>query len=328
MMLSENLHLPPSLCRPLSQTVHNKTGGIILFVTNYIKTLNEEGLLYYNLTLGKWQYDIHQIQRKSVSEDGVAEYLTQQMTRLPIQVQLALRIAACFGFVIDTDILEAALLGLGIDTKTLNEIVMTGFLQKLPKQYQWTHDQIRSAAYDLIPHEKRKSFHLLVGSRLLVNTRSDQLDDAIFDIVHHMNIGAEMMKTKEQREEISRLNVLAGKKAISSFSFHSAVKYLLAAISMHGEEDDDKEASYAFLMEVYNLALGSLFAIADFHTLQKIIDKILDLSQSFEESLNAHRYLVRLHAASENYEGESHNKEIFVASITGRLSDHSLAGFV
>lgn len=139
--------MPPSLCQSLAQTVHNKTGGIILFVRNYLKALNEEGLLRYNLTTDMWEYNKEQIQQKAMNEDGISHYLTLQMSRLEPQVRLALQVASCFGFTIDAETLQAALLGIGIQFTALNEIVFNGFLHKLPTQYAWAHDVVHCVSH-------------------------------------------------------------------------------------------------------------------------------------------------------------------------------------
>ena len=53
-ILSETLLLPPTLCQTLSTTIHSKTGGVVLFVMNFFKSLNEEGLLWFNLSSRRW----------------------------------------------------------------------------------------------------------------------------------------------------------------------------------------------------------------------------------------------------------------------------------
>ena len=53
-LLSETLCLPPRLCHPLSTLVHNKTGGIALWVLDFLKSLNEEGLLWFNFSSRRW----------------------------------------------------------------------------------------------------------------------------------------------------------------------------------------------------------------------------------------------------------------------------------
>ena len=53
-LVSETLCLPPRLCQSLSTLIHNKTGGMALFVMNFLKSLNEEGLLWFNLSSRRW----------------------------------------------------------------------------------------------------------------------------------------------------------------------------------------------------------------------------------------------------------------------------------
>ena len=148
-MISENLYIPPNLSEPLSQVVHNKTGGIILFVINFLKVLIEEGSLRFNLTSRLWEYNIEQIQRRALDEEpnfGVTHYLSAQMARLDHKVQLSLKVAACFGFQVDADTLESALQGLKIDVDVLDDIVLAGFLQKLKNKYLWAHDVVRQVS--------------------------------------------------------------------------------------------------------------------------------------------------------------------------------------
>ena len=53
-LISETLCLPPKLCQSLSTMIHNKTGGVALFVMNFLKSLNEEGLLWFNMSSRRW----------------------------------------------------------------------------------------------------------------------------------------------------------------------------------------------------------------------------------------------------------------------------------
>lgn len=102
-MLSETLCLPPCLCSHLSSIIHNRTGGVILFVMNFLRSLNEEGLLWFNLSSRRWDYDIEAIQQKEVSED-VVQHVSERMTRLPEEMQFGLKLCSCLGasFKVDT----------------------------------------------------------------------------------------------------------------------------------------------------------------------------------------------------------------------------------
>ena len=211
-MCSENLYLPPSLCRSLSTAVHNKAGGIILFVVNLLKSLSSDGLLRFNASLGRFEYNIQLVQMDGLDFEGVSNYLTHQMIQLPSKVLLCLKVAACFGFVIDTHNLTSTLNGLDIDLEVLDQLISYGYLQRpCSDQFQFSHDQVHQAAYSLIDSTKKKSFHLLIGSRLLIRNREpEDLENAVFDIVHHMSEGASLLHSHPsptQRNEVAGLNV-------------------------------------------------------------------------------------------------------------------------
>lgn len=96
----------------------------------------------------------------------------------------------------------------------------------------WAHDEVLAAAYRMVPDTKRKSFHLLLGSRIFLRTSSAELDAHLFTIVENMNIGIRLIKSKEQRLEVAGLNLRAGQLAIASSSSNSASKYLMVGISL------------------------------------------------------------------------------------------------
>lgn len=49
-----------------------------------------------------------------------------------------------------------------------------------------------------------------------MHTDSDMLHRNIFDIVNNMNVGLPLITSQGQRDEVSQLNLSAGKKAMAS----------------------------------------------------------------------------------------------------------------
>jgi len=48
-----------------------------------------------------------------------------------------------------------------------------------------------------------------IGRALLARTPADKRDDTIFDIVHQLNRGAELLVSPEERREVAGLNLIA-----------------------------------------------------------------------------------------------------------------------
>jgi predicted ATPase len=90
--------------------------------------------------------------------------------------------------------------------------------------YQFNNLQLQQAAYSLISASEKLSIHLKIGRILLNNTHPASLPEKISIVVNQMNLGVELITEAQQREELARLNLLAGKKAKSSVAYEAALK--------------------------------------------------------------------------------------------------------
>lgn len=145
-LLSETLCLPPRICKPLATLIHNKTGGIALWVLDFLRSLNEEGLLWFNFSSRRWEYDARGIEEKEISED-VVEHMSERMTRLPHGMQSGLKLAACLGSKFDLACLTK---GVPNNEVEINEFVRFavegGYFREISEgKLMWAHDQIQQA---------------------------------------------------------------------------------------------------------------------------------------------------------------------------------------
>jgi len=316
-LLSKVLCLPPSLSRPLSTVVHNKTSGIILFILRFLASLNDEGDLRFSMSNRRWEYDLKEIQLKEIHGD-VVSHMTEQMQNLTKKMRMGLKVAACLGPNFDSEVLEKAKRNNDVDESFLESCDGLGFLRNESgsNKYSWSHDQIHQAAYDLIPLAKRESFHLLIGSRLFISTPPPEMEKMIFFIVDNMNRGSKIIDDVDQKWEVAQLNLEAGEKALSASAFHSAAKYLLAGLSLLGT--DSWEAKYNLTIRLYDAASEALFVIGDFSRLSELTEKPLLYARSFEDKLNIHNNLVRALAASSKFD-EGIGKCVEIVSQLGEV---------
>ena len=80
------------------------------------------------------------------------------------------------------------------------EAVRTGLVFREGNAYEFAHDRVQEAAYALIPADERAATHLRIGRALVSRTPPEALEDAIFDIVNHLNRGATLIVTESERE--------------------------------------------------------------------------------------------------------------------------------
>ncbi len=138
--------------------------------------------------------------------------MTSKIQKLSSQVQYYLRIASCIGN-------RFSLEGVSLITreekqailKNLKEAIQSGLVQPANENYKFLeldikydgitefkflHDRIQQAAYTLIPIEEKSKVHFEIGNFLLINTKSEELEENLFDIVNHINQG--IIHTKEE----------------------------------------------------------------------------------------------------------------------------------
>ena len=113
--------------------------------------------------------------------------------------------------------------------------------------YKFTHDRAWEATYSLIPEELRAEAHLRIARLLTDNIAPEKLDESIFQILNQINRGAALLNhgvstlgylrfSRDEREQIAQLYVIAGKRAKTSTAYASALKYLSTAADLL--EDD------------------------------------------------------------------------------------------
>ena len=150
---------------------------------------------------------------------------------------------------------------------------------------------------------------------MFLRTTPNELDDVLFTIVGNMNVGLRLIKAQEQKNEVARLNLQAGEKAIASSAFESAAQYLMAGITLLHENSWNDD--YDLTIRLYDAASEALFVTGDFSSLSSIIQKPLIRAKSFEDKLNTYHSLVRfLHASGHLNEGISK-----CASILSQLGE-------
>ena len=96
MLISESMCLPPSLSQPLSTILHGKCAGSPLFLRSFLS----DGMIRFNLTTRRWDYDIQQIVMKEIPGELV-QYMASRMSQLPLSFRLVLKLASCLGHSFD-----------------------------------------------------------------------------------------------------------------------------------------------------------------------------------------------------------------------------------
>ena len=299
-LVADTLACSTALALPLTELVYQKTQGNPFFSTQFLKSLHEDGLIEFNFEARYWQCDIVRVRTLALTDD-VVEFMALQLRKLPTQTQEVLKLAACIGNQFDLGNLAIVDENSPVETATaLWKALQDGLIlpitevykfyqaggysesvigngkesdqlsitdDQLPK-YKFLHDRVQQAAYSLIPEDQKRSTHLKIGQLLLKNTPEADREERIFDIVNHLNVGVELITSEVEREQLARLNLVAGKKAKAATAYTAAVEYfnvgkkLLTANSW--------ENQYELTLGLHTEAAEAAYLCGDFDRMEEL----------------------------------------------------------
>ncbi len=103
-LISDTFSCNEDKSSPLSELVIEKTGGNPFFVNQLLKSLYEEGILFFDDRTGSWQWDLESIRMKGVT-DNIVELVVGKIKKFPEKAQHILRLASCIGNLFDLETL-------------------------------------------------------------------------------------------------------------------------------------------------------------------------------------------------------------------------------
>ncbi|MCC5616033.1 trifunctional serine/threonine-protein kinase/ATP-binding protein/sensor histidine kinase [Nostoc sp. CHAB 5836] len=293
-LLADTLNCQLELTQPLTQLVYEKTKGNPFFTTQFLKALHQDNYIQFNFPIGHWQCDIAQVKQLALTDD-VVEFMAQQLQKLTAATQEVLKLAACIGNQFDLHTLAIVYQQSQAETaaalwKALQEGLIlpqsevykfyVGQENQTSNQeiahsvaYKFLHDRVQQAAYSLIPEDHKQTTHVQIGRLLWQNTPQIELEDRIFAIANQLNIGLEHFHQPQERHEIAKLNLMAGKKAKASTAYSSALNYLKTGIQLL--PFNPWESDYNLTLNLYSEATEASYLCGEMEAMENFAQEIL-----------------------------------------------------
>ncbi|PAX48947.1 ATP-binding protein, partial [Brunnivagina elsteri] len=322
-LVADTLNCIPEIAQPLTKLIYRKTQGNPFFSNQFLKSLYQEELIYYNFDEGYWQCHLSQIQELSLS-DNVVEFLAIQLKKLPQVTQETLKLAACIGNQFDlavlaivnnksqeetaTDLWKALQEGLIIPTNEVYKFFKVDsddFLSATEQEnidkivinhnqiptYKFLHDRVQQAAYSLIPEAEKKATHFNIGKLLLSNTPEAEREDKIFNIVNQLNYGVELIINPGELNELAELNLIAGRKAKSSTAYTAAIKYLNLGLEIITA--DSWQNQYAFCLVLHEEACEAAYLSGDFEKMEELAAIVINSAKSLLDKVRVYEIKIQ-----------------------------------
>jgi predicted ATPase/signal transduction histidine kinase/tRNA A-37 threonylcarbamoyl transferase component Bud32 len=246
--IADALHCRPREAEPLAVLVREKTAANPFFVIQILKEFYRKGLIAFDHGAGGFRWDVEKIRAQGYT-DNVIELMVGKLCHLPVETREALKLAACIGASVDTETL--AVVGQREPEAALRAALEEDLLLRVERTYRFPHDRVQEAAYSLIPEGERAAVHLGIGRMLLARTAPGELEEKVFEIASQLNRGAALITSREERERVAELNLLAGQRAKRSTAYASALKYLAAGMALVAEESWSRRYDLTFALELH-----------------------------------------------------------------------------
>jgi PAS domain S-box-containing protein len=298
-LITDALHCRRSHAGPLAQLVHEKTGGNPFFAIQFLTTLAEEGMLRFDRDGSGWIWDLGRIYAKGYS-GNVVDLMVGKLQRFSGTTRFALRQLACLG-----NLAEIATLSVVFGQSeaeihvSLLEAVRTGLVLRLEGSYAFPHDRIQEAGYALIPENERTQVHIGIGRKLLASLAADGVTEHLFDVANQLNRGAALLIDQDEKVQVARINLSAGRKAKASAAFASAHAYFAAGMALLDESDWSGAYELAFGLRLERAECE--FLTGHFDGAEQLIAELLQRAASKVDQTAVYQLKVQLHCVkSEN----------------------------
>ena len=141
--------------------------------------------------------------------------------------------------------------------------------------YRFQHDRVQQAAYAMIADVRKNEVHLQIGRLMLRDTQAAELEEKVIEIVRQLNEGRTLIEEDKEREDLARLNLMAGKKAKASIAYRPALQYFTTAVELLPPSPWEKE--YDLTFEIFKVSAECAYLCGE-----------VDLGETQSDTLLAH----------------------------------------
>mmetsp|Transcript_14734 Transcript_14734/g.36035 ORF Transcript_14734/g.36035 Transcript_14734/m.36035 type:complete len:1322 (+) Transcript_14734:643-4608(+) len=316
--VAASLELTPEKVSELSEVIMRKTDGNIFHVKEYLKHLESEKLLQFNMVSCHWTWDTNEIAGSTDLSENVIALVTSRIMGLPDYTISILKLASCLWFSFDANVLEFIVFqaraklencqpisektlknfgvfqaNLKVDLATQSEVVRSlelaterGLLDRVSRtSFKFSHDKVREATYGLTAEgEERNHQHFVIGEILWQMYRSKRSQQwMLFSSVDQLNKISSHIVSPDLRVQLARVNLEAAECATSLSAFLPAVVYVKSGIEFLGKSKWVDHYNLCLKLYTKLVALQSSLGIAT--QTADAIEEAVNNARSFDDKL-------------------------------------------
>ncbi len=292
-LLKEALAQDIDMNDPFVHLILEKSYGNPMFIKEFLIDLYKKGLIRHQLNEANhvtnqsncWHIELDKIRHTSLAAN-VVEIISERLQKLPYHTVTILKLGSCIGIEFSLDILSK------IQSKPVNELleylekaISEGIIQKKAGCFQFIHDKIREAVYNIISPKAKEKNHYFIGKLLLKQAGQEKNSEEIFSIVHQLNPGKNLVNV-EERKILVDLNLRAGYYAIKSTAYHAAVHFLKQGIDLLAK--DSWKGDYETTLSFYTSLLEAEYSTRNHEAVDAISSLLFLNAKSLSVRIRAY----------------------------------------
>ncbi|MFH0843205.1 MAG: AAA family ATPase [Bacteroidota bacterium] len=295
-----------------------KTNGNPFFLIQFLNSLFDLGLIEFDTKTFKWKWDAAKIERTDITSN-VVELMLVKIRKLSENTKRILKLASCIGNRFDLDTLSIINEKPAVEiANEMNEALESGLIQPIGEgyklagyldflkddnsfdrlehkiQYKFLHDRVHQAAYSLISDEYRQ-IHYKIGRLLLQKFVKVEREERIFDIANHLNLGIDLIVDKTEKNELSELNLLAGRKAKAATAYEIAFQYFNTGLELLGT--NGWKDNYALTLEMNIETAETSYLTGNFEKMDKLAGEISNHAETLLDNIRINEIVIESYLA-------------------------------
>ncbi len=319
-LINDTFKTTESESNQLTKIVFDKTGGNPFFLNQFLRSMYEQRFIFFNFfktdevnSIGKWDWKVAEMEKMDFT-DNVVEFIILKLKNLPAQTIEIITVASCFGIKFnsydlgilcnkETEELEQLLQAV-IEEQFIIEIGIDSDERDLDqgptKEYKFAHDRVREAAYESLDAEQKSTTHKHIGKNILLNSKTESYREELFDIVHHLNLGAEHIKSDVEIKQLSMLNYKAGLRARISSAYNAAFNFFQRSKDCLGEKYWEED--YYLMYDVHLRYIEAAHLIGQLDLMKSTGDQMIEHCESITDKVKVENVYIYAYLAAHKHD--------------------------
>ncbi|WP_274307883.1 ATP-binding protein [Solibacillus daqui] len=299
----------------VAQRIFQMTQGNPLFVHEVLRIFIKDKTVFYHLEKGLWEYDVEKLYQ-NIGNTDLFSFIESRMNMLSEASLSLLQIASCFGHNFDFELLLKLVNAPYYEIlSNLEELISNGFIQALDTlldfkhesiiensqqlnamKFQFVHDRIQQAAYEMLPHDVRLKTHFSISQLL---QREDVRENQLQALVRQLNQCMELLSATEH-QQLALWNYELGIKAKNAGLYSNARLYFNQSLRFLPEEKwiSMREETIQIYMDIGECE----YLVGNYEQSKNYIFEALSHAKSKLEKLKIYRLMSLIFIEEENSE--------------------------